>query len=236
MHGRRCKNPKICKKCGIEFRPFALKQKYCSTKCYYSDRSNVAKEWWKTFKLTDKYKIYLEKQKNKKFSLKIKKILSKQKTGKNNPMYGIHLIGKLNGMYGKKNPNASKYMSERWNNPKLRGKLIKKLKRTPTTKEKILINWFNEFSIPFEYVGNWKFFIGRKCPDFKHKCLPLLIEYNGFYRHTKEEEIEREKYFEEHGFKVLFLHYQDLNDKIQTINKIKRWSDSSLSAERIRDG
>jgi hypothetical protein len=115
-------------------------------------------------------------------------------------------------------------------NPKYRKKWFKSIHYKPNKQEQKITSWINEASLPFVYTGDGMFFVGWKNPDWKHKFLPKLIEFNGFFTHTKQEEIDRKRYFKERGFKVLFLHYLDLKDKNKCIERIKQFGgDNNLS-------
>jgi len=146
-------------------------------------------------------------------------------------------FGEQRRKWWEEHPEKKKNLIEHMKNnhpfdiPEYRKKHLKSLMKRPTKPEKKLIDWFGEHSLPFYYTGNGDFLIGRKCPDFKHKIFPLLIEYNGFYRHTKQEEIIRTNYFEKKGFKVLFLHKKDLTNKEKTINKINNFCKGVNSLE-----
>ena len=45
--------------------------------------------------------------------------------------------------------------------------------------------------------------------------------------HTLEEEIKREKLFNENGFNVLFLHYEDLKNEVSLIEKIREFENGA---------
>jgi very-short-patch-repair endonuclease len=126
--------------------------------------------------------------------------------------------------------SKKRWEDEKWAK-KVVCKIVKKLLESPSGKEKILIDWVAENKLPFVYVGDGNFSVGRKNPDFKHKTLCKLIEFNGFYKHTKKEETERTKYFNERGFDVLFLHNYDLKDKEKTISKISEFGENKCNLE-----
>jgi very-short-patch-repair endonuclease len=121
--------------------------------------------------------------------------------------------------FNKKNLTNSK----RLKNPKIQKIMMKARNTRPNKQEQKIIDWIDEFRMPFNYVGAGDFYIGRKNPDFKHIFSNKVIEFNGFFTHTKEEEIKREKYFKNRGFNVLFLHKSDLKNKEECINKIKQF-------------
>jgi len=124
-------------------------------------------------------------------------------------------------------PFTKKERSERakkqWEDINFVLKVKKSLNFKPSKPEKYLIKLFRKFNIPFVYVGNWKKFINGKNPDFINFEQKKIIEFNGFYTHTKEEEIEREKHFKKEGYETLFLHYFDLKNPTQLIEKVNKF-------------
>jgi hypothetical protein len=45
-------------------------------------------------------------------------------------------------------------------------KVFESMKRRPTKVEQFFIDYFNQKNLPYKYVGNGKFWIEGKCPDF----------------------------------------------------------------------
>jgi LmbE family N-acetylglucosaminyl deacetylase len=143
--------------------------------------------------------------------------------GKENAMFGKGdlLKGKKNGMFGKgnllrgdKNGMFGKKHSKEALRKILEG-LKKASKQSPNNLEQMMIRhfergWLKELGI--EFVGNRKFWVGDKNPDFIVKGTRKLIEIYGNYWHTKEEEKERVKYFEDRGYQCLVLWENEIYD------------------------
>lgn len=108
-------------------------------------------------------------------------------------------------------------------NPEFRKKWFKSIHLKPNRQEQLIITWLEENKLPFSYTGDGAFFIGFRNPDFKHNNLQKVIEFNGFYTHTKQQEVARRQYFARRGYGVMFIHYDDLNDKEKTVRRIERF-------------
>lgn len=109
----------------------------------------------------------------------------------------------------------SEIATKMWQNEEIARKIFMSLKKRPTKPENLLIDFLNKnFPNQCKYVGNGTFWLNGKNPDFMNcNGKKLLIEFMGFYTHTFEEEVERESHFAKYGFKTLFLHYSDLENK-----------------------
>lgn len=74
----------------------------------------------------------------------------------------------------------------------------------------------------FDFVGDGKFRVGNKCPDFINKEKRLIIEYNGCYYHgcnkgcrtnrEYEDPTERIKLFETLGYRTLVIWTHEMNE------------------------
>lgn len=85
-------------------------------------------------------------------------------------------------------------------------KIMKSLHKQPNGWEQKIIDLCEEFNLPFKYVGNGKFWIGTKNPDFvSTNDKKLLIEIYYSYYKDKNYEQKRQNYFAKYGFKTLFL-------------------------------
>lgn len=65
----------------------------------------------------------------------------------------------------------------------------------------------------YEYVGDGKKFIGRKCPDFINKKRRKIIELFGEYWHDKYEEITRKEYFKKYNYKTFIIWFSSFKKK-----------------------
>ena len=134
---------------------------------------------------------------------------------------------------GKRHPEEQKEKMRQaalrlWSNPEYYNRQIRAVVRgriKPSRPELFLTSFLQEtFPSEWKYVGNGEVVIARKNPDFINiNGQKKIIEFNGFYTHTKQEEIAREKLFLEYGFKTLFLHYPDLRDEEGLRQKIVKF-------------
>lgn len=100
-------------------------------------------------------------------------------------------------------------------------------RRTSSSLELKMIEIIEKYGLPYKFVGNGKFFIERKNPDF--------INVNGekialevFYRKHKEIfskglekwKEEREKIFNEYGWKLMFFNELEVNEE-NVIRKLR---------------
>jgi len=124
---------------------------------------------------------------------------------------------------GKKwsNPNSSIRLKELWKNPEFAKKMLKAFKKSPNKPETFLINLFNEYNLPYKFVGNGAFIIAGKCPDFVNiNGQKKVIEMFGTYWHKPEEEFERKKIFSQYGFETLVIWENELKDKTKVLERI----------------
>lgn len=87
------------------------------------------------------------------------------------------------------------------------------LKRKPISSlEQKFLFIIKKNNLPYEFVGNGKFFIENKCPDFIN-CNGQKIAVEVFYRKHKEVfrdglenwKMERQKIFSKYGWKIIFF-------------------------------
>lgn len=151
---------------------------------------------------------------------------------KNSNKNKISQSGSNNAMFGKKQTEESKQKNrlsniKNWTDEnsiyhteKFRNKLIESNNIKPNKLEIYLKDILNEIcNNRFEYVGDFKKFIGRKNPDFIDKDNKLIIELFGDYWHGKEyrkkyyndlttnEEHEKERieYFKKYNYSSLII-------------------------------
>jgi len=101
-------------------------------------------------------------------------------------------------------------------------KSLKKHKRTsPNSYEQKIIDLCKLMDYPFKFVGNIRNVVDGKSPDFissdDGKC---IIETFSKYYHKKDYSETRGKFFEDRGFRILFLDDNDLN--------IKEWKERCI--------
>ena len=142
--------------------------------------------------------------------------------------------GERNGMYGKRHTEESKermsflgkerFKDEVWIKNWLGSVSVK-----PNKPEKLVNSILdNIFPNQYEYVGDFKLFIGGKNPDFIHRNKNKVIEFFGDYWHSKEvigkssqEHIsERIGHFKLYGYDTLIIWETDLKNIEDLKNKI----------------
>jgi very-short-patch-repair endonuclease len=139
--------------------------------------------------------------------------------------------GERNGMYGKRHTEESKermsflgkerFKDEDWIKNWLGSVSVK-----PNNPEKIIIHILNLLKMKnFKYVGDFKFWVGRKNPDFINESDKKIIEHFGRYYHGKEytkedtevHEKKRINYFEKHGFQTLIIWEDEIYEDVEKV-------------------
>lgn len=101
--------------------------------------------------------------------------------------------------------------------------------KKPTSYELKISELCIENNFPFIYVGNGRFIIGNKNPDFVDKKNKKIIEvYSNYYKikdygSVENYESQRYNYFKTYNYETLFLNEEDINNinwKEICINKI----------------
>jgi len=113
--------------------------------------------------------------------------------------------------------------SQKMSGRKLTKEHIKKcLKRNPKSSLEIKFeNIINKIKLPYKFVGNGKFLIGRKCPDFINvNGQKIAVEV--YYRKHKELlrnktieqwQQERQKIFDEYDWQIEFFNEFQVNEQ-----------------------
>lgn len=94
--------------------------------------------------------------------------------------------------------------------PEILKKILKSIQQKPNKMEEQLLEIVQPFG--FEYVGNGDLIIGRKCPDFVNHEENKIIELFGEPWHEEEEEEQRTKFFQKHGYDTLIIWSSDLDN------------------------
>jgi predicted transcriptional regulator/very-short-patch-repair endonuclease len=112
---------------------------------------------------------------------------------------------------GYNNPKLSE-LNKIWNkDPEFRKKQLKGLLKRPTILEKIMINFFKEYNLPFKYVGNGEVIIHGFNPDFiECNGKKMIIEVASSYFHNRNYEKRRKAIFAKYGFKTLVIWDYDI--------------------------
>ena len=74
------------------------------------------------------------------------------------------------------------------------------------------------FEGQFNYVGNFKLFIGGKCPDFIDPINNKIIELYGDYWHRGQDPNDRINYFKDYGYDTLVIWEHELKN-IESLKK-----------------
>ena len=166
------------------------------------------------------------KEIKKKISNTLKVLWSDEKFKEKNTK---HLRGKTyEEIYGKEKAKflkglRSKQMTKRnlinWKDEDYIKNFIKSLHKRPTSYEQKICNLCIKYYLPFIYTGDGTFLIGRRNPDFKHKCLPIVIEvFNNYYKirnfgSVKNYMKQRAKYFANYGYKTIFINEGEMDSE-----------------------
>lgn len=150
----------------------------------------------------------------------IRRKISIANKGNQNWKFRKKHIGGYGGGYpkGSRQPEHSKRMKEIWKNKEYRKKVLGRRKKSllEIKFEKII----KELNLPYKFVGNGKFFVENKCPDFIN-CNGEKIAIEIFYRRHKEQfrgglekwKQNRQKTFNKYGWKILFFNETQINEK-----------------------
>lgn len=218
----------------------------------YLKQLNSKQHVGKLLSLDTKKKIS-ESMKGKHHSIETIKKLSEAKKGNKNPSKRIDVKEKLSTSHkgkagwwkGKKLTfNHKENLKKSWSkerkqyfqqlqknhfqNKDFLEKWINGSKTTPNKTEIFLINIIQNLNLNFQFVGNYKIWIGGKNPDFINNDSNKIIEFFGYYhrkssfQQNKKHENERKIHFEKYGYKCLILWDEDLKNiellKIKLLN------------------
>jgi len=109
---------------------------------------------------------------------------------------------------------------QNFKDPEFIEKFLKGCNTKPNNHEQFLINFLSNFTNGFEYVGNFKVWIGGKNPDFIDKENKKIIEYFGRYWHSDNDENKRIFHFKKYGYKTLVIWEEELKDLVLLKQKI----------------
>lgn len=128
---------------------------------------------------------------------------------------------------GRHYPKLSLSKKLQWQDPKYKERVIraqlKGLLKRPTSLEQKFINFFQEFNLPYKYVGDGSLLIGFKNPDFVNTngekiCIEVA---NRVIAHHPEGWAEnRIEHFKKYGWQCFVFHEEDLNSKNELLKKL----------------
>jgi intein/homing endonuclease len=170
---------------------------------------------------------------------------------------GSHYVSKLRGITKKENPNLSggvktkegfdkqriahqtlefrqkrkEIQTELWRNPEYAVRQCILQRRRPNKTELFIENLFNTwFYNEWKYVGNGKFWIEGKNPDYINtKGKKKVIEYNGIFWHKEDDSLKRIEHFRKYGYEVLILDDDDLKDLNYLKKKVEEFTYNALN-------
>ena len=102
-----------------------------------------------------------------------------------------------------------------WQNEEYAREMGRKFTVKPSTSEKYLLTFLDRrFPHEWKYVGDFKFWIEGRNPDFINvNGKKAVIEYNGHWKHTKEKDQAKAEHYAKYGFKTLNLYPPDLKSE-----------------------
>jgi len=158
-------------------------------------------------------------------------------TGENNPMWGRHHTDEAKEKLSKVMSNAwgrgcfddvdwEEMNREKWRNPEYRDRTRRKMMQgnriKPNKPEQFLIDLFEEYGLPFKYVGAGDFILGGKCPDFlNYDGEKQLIELYGDYWHDGDDPQERIDFFKQYGFDALVVWERELENPAGVLGRVE---------------
>lgn len=103
-------------------------------------------------------------------------------------------------------------------------KIFKSLHIKPNKKEKFLFKLIKINHFPYKFVGDGKFILAGKCPDFLNcNGQKKVIELFGDYWHRNDNPQKRIRLFAKYGFKTLIIWERELKNSDNVIQKIKEF-------------
>ncbi len=97
----------------------------------------------------------------------------------------------------------------------------------PNKKERFLIQLLQSTNLPYDFVGDGKFIIDGKCPDFVNvNGQKKIIEIFGDYWHEPKEENERIALFAKFGFKTLIIWEHELKNITSLTQRLLQFNEA----------
>ena len=232
----RKKKPKICVYCNKEFIPNHSSQRYCSHHCAMKD-NNPMRNPILVERLRETFESRIKGGfKGRRHSLETRKRMSAIKKDKPRPKEVGKKVsetrkrlikeGKLiPPMLGKSlSSDEKKKLSEvqkrLWNDPLYAQRIVRSQNRRPTKLEQRVMSIIDTNNLPFRYVGNGKFWIAGKNPDFVHLQENLLIEVFGNYWHEVEDETKLKQHYGKHGYDLIVIWENELSNEENVSKKL----------------
>lgn len=231
FHSRSGKKVK-CKCCNNTFyKPKHSLRKYCSFRCRSYDpeyRQKISETKDRKVKINcaeckrdiKVHRYRVQKSQNLFCSIHCRALYSRGKISKkrNGKEVNCSYCGKL--VY------RAKYRLEKYNcwfcSMECMNKQTTQFLVRPTKPEKMFMKLIKEFDLPYNYVGDGKFWIGNLNPDFIHKNSKKVVEIFGDYWHNpklnknckkKNTEKGRKKAFKKRGYVCTVIWEKDFNSR-----------------------
>ena len=163
-----------------------------------------------------KFKVKPYKEKRMFCSLKCSRSAHKQRMKKENPMKNTEISSKVFSI-----------LRQKYKQPEFKMAILKSRSRHPNGFEKKFIDFVEENGLPFEFVGNFSFWIGPcksgKCrnPDFIHKdhSIKRAILIGAEYHHPKLKLNEELEDYGDYGWEVLHIWQKDFETQKEMVLK-----------------
>jgi hypothetical protein len=120
---------------------------------------------------------------------------------------------------------VSDNLKRKWKTKEYQDMMQKKLHIKPNISELKLLTILSKYG--YKYSGDFTFFIDGKNPDFIHLEDKSIVELFGEWVHPITDEMERTKFFNDRGWKVLIIWYNELRDMDAVIDKIKKYTSNN---------
>lgn len=178
-----------------------------------------------------------EKAKRRWQNPELKKKMRIANLGENNPMYGKHCSKEHKKKISEANkklifPQRFQKGQIPWNKDKkgcFTKEVVKRIlrRRAPSSLEEKFQSIVDKHNLPYKYVGDGSFIIGRYNPDFINtNCKKIAIEvYARYYKkrnHISIEDwkIQRAEVFKQYGWEVIYFNEIEVNEE-DVLNKLK---------------
>jgi len=113
-----------------------------------------------------------------------------------------------------------------WLDPEYRKKVYTRHEMsTPEIKFASLVQ---ERNLPYQFVGNGDFWLGRRNPDFVHLSELRLIEIWGEYYHKGQNPDDRAAYFQKFGYQTLVIWASELRKEEAVLERIQAFEGGML--------
>lgn len=237
-----------CKKCGKEFEKHTAHNGHVAH-CYgdmKNGRSEKTKEkisqtleghsyntgWSHTKEAKQKIS---EVHKGRSMSASVKKKISESMKGFEHTEEAKQKIGKASKRRERKphtektKKHLSKQLKEKWKQDDFKQKVFSGWQADKTNLEEEAESIIKELDLDFEFVGDFSYNIGTKCPDFINEEEKEVIEVYNVYLKKQNLDLDsiseykepRRQYFNERGWEVHFIPAKTLREDLEGLVNMK---------------